>query len=149
MLSGGMEYPVWLSVHCYKHACIDFRRTCCQKNNGALRDIEQMLSGICKIGLFARLSKLSDRTLKWKYRTAFWSHLTKLKAIGRLLPHISWLRHFARSGGRLNINMPTDQYGDPMLRTQQTVVADLLLSVSLIIINLTLLKILTSNFLQC
>ena len=35
------------------------------------------------------------------------------------------------------------------LRTQEAVVADLLLSVSFIIINLTLLKILTSNFLQC
>ena len=36
-----------------------------------------------------------------------------------------------------------------LLRTQETVVADLLVSVSFIIINLTLLKILTSNLMQC
>ena len=35
------------------------------------------------------------------------------------------------------------------LRTHETVVDDRLLSVSFIIINLTLIKILTSNFLQC
>ena len=35
------------------------------------------------------------------------------------------------------------------LRTQETVVADVLLSASFIIINLSLLNILTSNFLQC